>query len=201
MVGQLVQQLRADRAVDHLLHVRDVAEHERQVEDVELRHQRSHRADRDAGDLQGAELGLLDHLLLAAELHRREHLDREAAVGGGLELLAHAHHGFDRRIAERMHVGRLQHHLGLCLGLAGARATAARTAVALAPRRSMLRRSMLCLVMITSFDVLAGRIDRQIAPPADPDGPVGRLAGRLVLPRYLTTARPTWGLAGRIGSW
>ena len=98
-------------AVDHLLHVRVVAEHERQVEHVELGHQRSHGTDADARDLQRADLRLLDHFLLAAELHRRIHLDAEPAVAGGLEPLAHAHDGFHRRIAQGMHVGRLQHHL------------------------------------------------------------------------------------------
>ena len=34
-------------------------------------------------------------------------------AGGGLELLAHPHHRLDRRIAERVHVGGLEHHLGL----------------------------------------------------------------------------------------
>ena len=113
MVGELLQHLLADRAVDHLLHVRGVAEHERQVEDVELRHDRAHGADADAGDLQRAHLRLLDHLLLAAELHRGIHLDADAAVGGGLQLLAHAHHGLHRRVAERVHVGGLEHELGL----------------------------------------------------------------------------------------
>src|SRR4029453_17970065 len=42
--------------------------------------------------------------LLAAELHQRVHLDADAAVGLRLQLLAHALDGFDRRIAQRMHV-------------------------------------------------------------------------------------------------
>ena len=72
MVGELLEHLVADRAVDHLLHVRVVAEHERQVEDVELGDQRAHRADADARDGKRADLRLLDHFLLAAELHRRD---------------------------------------------------------------------------------------------------------------------------------
>ena len=96
---------------------RGVAEHERQVEDVELGHERAHRTDADARDLQGADLGLLDHLLLAAELHGGVHLDADAPVGGGLELLAHALHRLDGRIAERMHVRGLEHDLGLREGV------------------------------------------------------------------------------------
>ena len=111
MVGQLLEQLVADRTVDHLLHVRVVAEHERQVEHVDLRHDRAHRADADARDRKRADLRLLDHLLLAAELHRRIHLHAQPAAGRCFELLAHAHDRLDRRIAERMHVGRLQHEL------------------------------------------------------------------------------------------
>jgi len=105
------QQFIADRAVDHLPHVRLVAEDERHVEDVQLVDHRPERADRDARDLQRADLRLLDHLLLAAELHLRIHLQREAAVGRFLELVAHAHDRLDRGIAQRMHVGSLDDHL------------------------------------------------------------------------------------------
>jgi hypothetical protein len=113
MVAELLHQLVADLAVDDLLHVSRIAEHERQVEDVELGNERSHRTDADAGHGEGADLRLLDHLLLAAELHRRIHLDAETAARRRFELLAHALDRLDRRIAERMHVGRLQHHLRL----------------------------------------------------------------------------------------
>jgi hypothetical protein len=82
-----------------------------QVEDVELVDHRSHGADGDARDLQRADLGLLDHLLLAAQLHRRIHLDRDAPLGGGLQLLAHALDRLHGRIAERVHIARLPHHL------------------------------------------------------------------------------------------
>ena len=88
--------------------MRGVAEHERQIEDVELGDERPHRPDTDACHLQRAELRLLDHLLFAAELHRRIHLDAEPAGARGFELLAHAHDRLDRRIAERVHVGRLE---------------------------------------------------------------------------------------------
>jgi len=109
VLGQLLEQLVADRAVDYLLHVRVVAKHERQIEHVELGNQRAHGADADARDGKRPDLGLLDHLLLAAELHRGEHLDADAAVGGGFEFLAHALDRFHGRIAERMHVGGLEH--------------------------------------------------------------------------------------------
>jgi hypothetical protein len=118
MVRELLEELVADRAVDHLLHMRVVAEHEGQVEDVELGNQRTHRADADARDGERADLRLLDHLLLAAELHRRIDFDAEAAVGLLLELLAHPFDRLDGRVAERMHVGRLEDHLGLGQGRA-----------------------------------------------------------------------------------
>ena len=113
MVGELLEHLVADRPVHDFLGVRRISENERQVEHVELRHERAHRTDADAGDLQGADLRLLDHLLLAAELHGGVHLDADARIGGGCELLAHALHRLDGGIAEGMHVGGLQHDLGL----------------------------------------------------------------------------------------
>jgi hypothetical protein len=64
-------------------------------------------------------LRLLDHLLLAAKLHRRIHLDGQTSIRCSLELLAHLNDRFYRRIAERMHVGRLEHELLLREGRAG----------------------------------------------------------------------------------
>ena len=55
--------------------------------------------------------GLLDHLLLAAELHRRVHLDAEAAAARRFEFSAHRHDRLDGGIAERMHIGGLEHEL------------------------------------------------------------------------------------------
>ena len=75
MVGDLLQELRADLAVDHLVHVVDVAEDVGQIEDVELGHDRAHDADRDARHGERADLRLLQKLLLAAELHRGIDLD------------------------------------------------------------------------------------------------------------------------------
>jgi hypothetical protein len=82
----------------------------RNGEDIEIRNHGPERADADARQLDRAQLGLLDRLLLAAELHGREHLDGEPAAGRLLELLAHADHGFDRGIPQRMNVRRFQHH-------------------------------------------------------------------------------------------
>src|SRR5262249_55643660 len=111
MIRQLLEQFIADRAIDHLLHVRVVAKHERQIEHVELGNERAHGADADARDGKRTDLGLLDHLLLAAELHRRVHLDAEAAAARRFEFPAHRHDRFHGRIAERMHVGGLEHEL------------------------------------------------------------------------------------------
>ena len=49
--------------------MRGVAEHVRQVEHVEFVDHRTERADRDAGEGDGADLRLLDRFLFAAELH------------------------------------------------------------------------------------------------------------------------------------
>jgi hypothetical protein len=111
MIAEFLQELVAELSVDHLLHVGAVAEHEGEIEHVEFGNHRSHRSDADARDRQGADLSLFDHLLLAAELHRRIHLDAEAPLRGLLELLAHVHDGLDRRVAERVHVARLENHL------------------------------------------------------------------------------------------
>jgi hypothetical protein len=74
-------------------------------------HQGAHRPDAHPRESERADLRLLDRLFLAAELHRGVHLDAEPAAGRGLELLAQAHDCFDGRIAERMHVGGLEHEL------------------------------------------------------------------------------------------
>src|SRR5207245_2336306 len=106
-----LDEIATERPLHHLCQVPVVAADERQVEDVELVTHRAHGTDRNARELQSTELRLLDHLLLAPELHQGIHLQRDAAAGRGLDLLAHAHDGLDRRIAERMHIGRLPHRL------------------------------------------------------------------------------------------
>ena len=111
VVGDLVEQLLADRAVDHRLHMRGVAEQERQAEDVEVRDHRSERADTDPDQRDRADLRLLDRLLFAAELHRGVHLNAEAAVGRLGQRRAHVLDGLNRRIALRMNVGRFEDEL------------------------------------------------------------------------------------------
>src|SRR3546814_1214538 len=69
------------------------------------------RSDRDAGHGQRADLRLFQELLLAAQLHCGIDLDAEPAVGRVLQLLAHALHGRDRGIADRMDVGRFEDHV------------------------------------------------------------------------------------------
>ncbi len=113
MVRQLLQQFIADRAIDHLLHVGVIAKHEGQIEHVELGNKRAHRPDAGARDGKRPDLGLLDHLLFAAELHRRVHLDADPPASRRLELLAHGHDRLDRGVAERMHIGRLEDELRL----------------------------------------------------------------------------------------
>ena len=116
--ADLVQQLLADRAVDDLAHVRLVAEDEGHVEHVHVRHHRADHAQRNARDLDRAELHLLDHFLLAAEHAAREHLQLDAALRARFELLAHVLHRDDGRVAGRVGVGSLERE-GLRLGAEG----------------------------------------------------------------------------------
>jgi hypothetical protein len=69
---------------------------------------RADGADADAGELDGADLRLLDRLLLAAELHRGVHLQRQPAARRLTQFLVEVVDGDDRRIAGRMHVGGLE---------------------------------------------------------------------------------------------
>ena len=107
----------ANRAVNDFAHVRFITKHKRHVEHIDLVHHRAHGTDRNAGNLQGTNLGLLNHFLLAAQLHGGEHLNGDAAIGGGFELFAHAHDGFHCGITHRVHIGGFQHHFALGLGL------------------------------------------------------------------------------------
>jgi hypothetical protein len=90
------------------------AKQERQVEDIEVVDHRPQRADADPGELQGADLRLLDRLLLAAELHRRIHLDAEPAAGCRFELFSHILDGLYGRVAFGVNVRRLED--GLLVG-------------------------------------------------------------------------------------
>ena len=110
VVADLIEQLLADRAVDDFLHMIDAAKQERQIEDVEVVDDRSQCPDADPGELQRADLRLLDRLFLAAQLHRGIHLDAEPAPGRRFELFPHLFDRLDSRIALGMHVGCLEHH-------------------------------------------------------------------------------------------
>jgi hypothetical protein len=103
----LVEQLLADRAVDHGTHVRDVAEDERHVEHVDIGHHRANRSERRAQHLDRADLGLLDHGLLIAEHAAWKELELDAAVGGGIDLLAHALDCGHGGITGGVHIGSL----------------------------------------------------------------------------------------------
>jgi hypothetical protein len=87
------------------------AKQERQVEDVEVVDDGPQRPDADPGELQGADLSLLDRLLLPAQLHRRVHLDAEPTPGCRFELLPHVLDRLNRWIAFGMDVRCLQNQL------------------------------------------------------------------------------------------
>ena len=93
--------------------MRCILEQERHVDDIDIVDDRAHRSHTDAQHLDGADLGLFDGLLLAAQLHRRKHLDREPPIGGGLEFLAQILGRRHGGIAGGLNVGRLENHFRL----------------------------------------------------------------------------------------
>src|SRR5262249_10655182 len=113
IVCDFVEQLLPNRSINHLLHMRRVAEEERQAEYVQLIDGRAESADADACELDGANLRLLDGLFFSTELHGWEHLDADAAVGRLLQFLAEVFHRNDSRITGRVDVRSLQFKLGL----------------------------------------------------------------------------------------
>ncbi|OSN20253.1 hypothetical protein BV360_01792 [Pseudomonas syringae pv. actinidiae] len=94
--------------------MRLIAEHERQVEDVDVRHYRADDAEADAGHLDRAALHLLDHFLLGAEHAAGVHLEGDLALGLLLELFAHVLLSHDWRVACGMNLGELD--FDVCLG-------------------------------------------------------------------------------------
>src|SRR5690606_16617129 len=107
-VGDGVEDFLTDLAVDHLAHVLDVTEHERHVEDVGGRHHRANRAEADAGQLDGADLGLFDHFLLGTQHAACEHARLDFTIAGGFQFLAEVLHGDYGRVAGRVDFGNLQ---------------------------------------------------------------------------------------------
>src|SRR3974390_228104 len=114
-VSDLIEQVLADRAVDHVLHMRRVAEHVRHIEHVEIVDYRAERANADTRESDGADLGLLDCLLLAAELHGGIHRNRDAAIGGTGKFFAHILDRDDRWITGWMDIRGLKNQLLLCV--------------------------------------------------------------------------------------
>jgi hypothetical protein len=86
--GDLPEQSLADLAVHYLLGMRHVLEQEGHVDDVDVVDNWNKRAGGDAQQLDGADLGLLDGLLLATELGRGKHLHRQPAARPGLQFFA-----------------------------------------------------------------------------------------------------------------
>ncbi|MNI55285.1 hypothetical protein D3C73_1102250 [compost metagenome] len=104
-VGDLVENLVADCTVDDLAHVRLVAEHERHVEHVHVRHHRPDDTEADASHLDRTDLGLLDHFLLGTEYATGEHLEGQFAVALGDQGFAQLLFRHDGRVAGRVDVG------------------------------------------------------------------------------------------------
>jgi hypothetical protein len=80
------EDLVADRAVHHAVHVVGAAEDEGQRDDLGLLDEVVERPHRDAVEVDHAELRLLDRVLLLAELGRGEDLDAEPPAGALLEI-------------------------------------------------------------------------------------------------------------------
>ena len=107
-----LQHVLADRAVEHLAGVGEVAHQEGDVEHAGLRHEVQRGAGRQDGEVDGAELQALDDFALAAERAARELLHLEAAAGAGFERLRE---GLAARAvvrAGRQRIGHLQRGLG-----------------------------------------------------------------------------------------
>ena len=88
MLLELLQDRVADRAVHHGAHMGDRAEDEGQGRHVGRRDQVVERRHVDAVQVDHAEAGLLDRVLLVAELGRVEDVDLDAALGALFEQLA-----------------------------------------------------------------------------------------------------------------
>ena len=108
-----LQDLVADRAVHRLVHVIDRAEDEGQGRDGGFGNEIVERPHIDAVQIDHAEPGLLDRVLLLAELRRVEDLHLEAPVGSLLEQSAEIFHRLDGRIAVRVDVGGAKGGLGI----------------------------------------------------------------------------------------
>ena len=85
------QNLVADRLIEHLVKMIEGAEQERQREHVGGGYQRADRRHVGAVEIDGADPGLLDGVLLLAELTRMEHADVVAAAGPLLDQAGHEH--------------------------------------------------------------------------------------------------------------
>ncbi|MND98304.1 hypothetical protein D3C80_906500 [compost metagenome] len=106
-VGDLVEDLLADLAIDDLAHVLMVAEHERHVEHVHIRHYRADDPQADAGHLHGADLSLFDHFLFRSQHAAGEHLEGNVAIAGLFQLFTHVLLGDHGRVAGRVDFGEL----------------------------------------------------------------------------------------------
>ena len=200
IVGDLVEQFLADRAVDHLLHMRGVAEQERQVEDVEIVDHRPERADADARELRWrrpAPARSPPSRRRAASTGYICTLSRPlVAASSFLPMFSTA---TDRRIAVRVHVGCLQHELLLrqrrtaradesCDALRTTRDHARLHGFLPAlpccqPRPAGCVAERGCMLVIISYDDLTtlSRVKAGQAAPKDP-----RCCGPLAAPRSLT---------------
>ena len=88
LARKFLQQVLADRAIEHGPRMRVVAEQERDVEDRDLGHEVRHRAGRGEGEVERAELHAFDRLALGAERAGVEVLDLVAAAACASRLPA-----------------------------------------------------------------------------------------------------------------
>ena len=101
----LLENLLADRPVDHLVHVLDRAEQERQRQHVDDGRRIADRADIDAVEIDRADAGLLDGLALLAELARMEDPDTVASAGPLCHQLVHVTQRLHGRVVLLLDVG------------------------------------------------------------------------------------------------
>ena len=102
---EAVQDLVADRAVQHLLHMLDRAEQERHRQHIHRRHEVPDQRDIGAIEIDRTGAGLLDRLLFLAQLARMENADMQSSAAAFLHQAAHIAQRLDGRIVLALGIG------------------------------------------------------------------------------------------------
>ena len=88
-----------------------VAKHKRHVEYIDIWHHRANGSERGTQDIDGTDLGLLNHFFLAAEHTPGEHGELVLAVGSGFKFFTQTLNGNDIGVTSGVYVGSFKHNL------------------------------------------------------------------------------------------